>query len=117
VKSKAKGQVNTEVNELVLTGKFADFLGKTADELEYHRIQWAQVVEFAQTYREFLHLDGSQALFVSTDDGEPIKEDLSNGFVARMHINDTNQLIVHRQRISDESRFYEHQCRVVSPQH
>lgn len=117
IRSKVTPAVKTILCELVEDGKFMDFLGKTAGELESRRIQFAQVVEFADDSLDFLRHDGYATLFVCTIDGEPVAEDLLNVFVASVYISAEGQLYIYRRKVSSNHTWYPgDRSRIVCPQ-
>ncbi len=106
VKSKPASKTKTRVDKLVVNGKFADFLGKTASELEARRLQWEQGIKFCVDHKGKLRKGGYATFFVCTTDGEAVLEDLSNVFVAVVYFDGRGQLSVYRDSVSFDYTWY-----------
>lgn len=72
------------VNELVHNGKFTEFLGNTAVELEKRRLLGSQFLKICRDNPDKLCDEGYSNFFVLTKGDEVVAEDLSNVFVANV---------------------------------
>ncbi len=78
-------------NEIVQNGKFSDFFGNTATELEKRRLLGSQFLKICRTPDKLR--DGNRAnFFVLTRGDEKVAEDLSNVFVARVCVYGNGEL-------------------------
>lgn len=105
------------VDELTRSGEFSDFLGNTATELEKRRLHRGHLIKFCEAHPKKLCENGYATFAVVTKGDEPVKEDLSNVFVAGVSFGDGGRLGVGVFGFSD-GRVWgaEGWHRVVSPQ-
>ena len=115
--AKPTSAIKVVFDELIEDGKFPDFLGNTALELERRRLYRGHVIKSCETHRDRFRKDGYATFAVITKDDEPVKDDLSNVFVARVHFGGRGRLGVGVGQFSyDYVWGAEYQHRVVSPQ-
>ncbi|MFH1200941.1 MAG: hypothetical protein V1484_01245 [bacterium] len=75
------------IDEPTSNGRFQDFLGNTAEELERWRMFGSQFAEFCLSYPDKLRKNSHGAtFFLLTRKDEPVAVDLSNVFVARVGV-------------------------------
>ncbi len=79
-------------NELILDGKFVDFLGNTAEALEKFRMLGSQFLAICRDKTDNLRGGGYANFFVLTKNDEPVAKDLSNVFVALVFVYDDGKL-------------------------
>lgn len=116
-KSKATGKTSAAVEKLIENGKFPEFFGNTAAELEKRRWQWGQVVKFCDVHPKRLRGGGYATFFLITVDGEPVAEDLSNVFVVCVRVDGRGQLYAYLDSFSyDDVWFAECKHHVILPQ-
>jgi hypothetical protein len=73
-------------DELVANGKFTDFLGSKAEELERKRLRGCQFLMLCFKHNDRLRGGGWANFVVLTRSDEPVAPDLSNVFVARVRV-------------------------------
>ncbi len=78
--------------ELVQNGKFSDFLGNTAAEIEKRRLLGSQFLAICRDNPKKLRGEGRANFFVLTKGDEKVAEDLSNVFVANAGFGGSGQL-------------------------
>ena len=69
-------------DELIRNGKFSDFLGDTATELEKRRILGSQLLKLCRDHSGQLRGGSLGNFFVLTKNDEPVNKDISNVLVA-----------------------------------
>ena len=79
-------------DELVADGQFSDFFGNTAVEIEKRRFLGAQFLEICRVHSDKFRKEGYANFVVLTKGDEPVAEDLSNVFVARVDVDDQGEL-------------------------
>lgn len=92
-------------DELVHDGKFYEFLGNTAEELERRRVLGSQLVKFCREHSDdkddTLRKGGIANFFVLTKGkSQPVKKDLSNVLVASVFIYGVDNLTVSLYRFN-----------------
>ncbi|MCX6752540.1 MAG: hypothetical protein NTZ87_03545 [Candidatus Nomurabacteria bacterium] len=116
-KCKPAPAIKVVVDELVENGKFPDFLGNTALQLEQRRLHRGHLANLSNTHSKKLCKDRYSVFAVVTKDDEPVKDDLSNVFVALVSFGDFGQLWVYVDEFSDDFVWRaQYQPRVVTPQ-
>ena len=85
-------EVEIAGDELIQNGKFSDFLGKTATELEQIRLLGSQFLALCRDNPERLRGEGYANFFVLTRGDEKVAEDLSNVFVAGVRVRGRDEL-------------------------
>ena len=85
-------ETDIAVDELIEDGKFPDFFGDTAEKLEWRRILGAQFMKFCQDRPDKLRQNDYATFAVLTKKDEPVAEDLSNVFVAHVHVLERGRL-------------------------
>lgn len=114
---KSAPAINVVVDELVLNGKFSDFLGNIATELEKRRLHRGHLVNFCEKHPKKLREGGYATFAVVTKNDEPVKDDLSNVFIASVFFDDAGRLRVRVYPFSEDYVWCaEDGRRVVSPQ-
>jgi hypothetical protein len=104
-------------HELVLHGRFTEFLGGTAKELEKLRLLGSQFLNLCQNNSHKLQRNGFTNFFILTRGDERVAEDLSNVFVASVRVHDNGELNAHPYRVThDHTWDSEFSLRVFSPQ-
>jgi len=88
-------ETNIAIDELVEDGKFPDFLGNTAEELEKRRLLGAQWLKFCKDKSDKLCKDGCVTFAVLTKDDKPVAQDLSNTFVACVKVEGEHGWMAH----------------------
>jgi hypothetical protein len=99
-------EMKIAVDELILDGKFSDFIGNTTEELEKRRLLGAQLVKFFEDYPDKLHKKCHAMLSVLTENDKPVVPDLANVFVAEVYMLEDNKLSVNMYRFNDDRIFY-----------
>ncbi|OGI86138.1 hypothetical protein A3A01_02410 [Candidatus Nomurabacteria bacterium RIFCSPLOWO2_01_FULL_39_17] len=79
-------------DELTQSGKFSDFLGNIATDLEKRRVLGSQFLKLCRDNSDKLRGDGRANFFVLTKGDEAVMEDLSNVFVADVCVHDRGEL-------------------------
>ncbi len=104
-------------DELILNGKFSDFLGNTATELEKRRLLGSQFLKICRENPDKLRDGGYANFFVLTKGDEAVAEDLSNVFVADVNVSDRGELDADLDRFRHDFIWYgDNGHRVFSPQ-
>jgi hypothetical protein len=103
--------------ELVLDGKFFDFLGSTAIELEKRRLLGSRFLAICRDTPDKLR-DGCYVnFFIITKGDEVVAEDLSNVFVAYVHVHDDGKLYAYVNHVSYVNVWLgDYRLRVFTPQ-
>jgi len=87
-------------DELVENGKFSDFLGNTAEELEKRRLFGSQFLKLCRDHPDKIRGRVYANFFVFTKGDEVVAEDLSNVFVAQVFVNEGGKPRVGLRHIS-----------------
>lgn len=94
-----------DVDDLIHDGRFTDFLGSTATELEKHRLTGSQFLKLCSEHGGRLRGGGCANFFVLTKGDEPVREDLSNVSVADVFVNDDGELFATLRHVSYGSKW------------
>lgn len=104
-------------DELVCDGRFTQFLGNTAEELEKLRLLGSQFLDLFDNYPGRLRGDGYANFVVLTRDDKPVAEDLNNVFVADVGVGGDGELGAYLGHVSDDDVWYsDGRHRIFSPQ-
>ncbi|MEK7539085.1 MAG: hypothetical protein AAB595_00365 [Patescibacteria group bacterium] len=82
--TKATWSTCVKVSEIIKNGKFLDFFESSVFELSQTCLHWGHVVYFCKFHRAKLQTGGLPTLFLIVENGEPVKQDLSNVFVVEV---------------------------------
>ncbi len=102
--------------EIILDGKFSDFLGNTAEELERKRITGSQLLAICEKHADRLCGNGRANFFVLTRTDEPVAPDLGNVFVASVRVFDGGLYAYLDEFSYDRVWFSDYVHRVFFPQ-
>jgi hypothetical protein len=115
--SGATRETKVTVDELVRDGKFSDFLGVTATELEKCRMLGSQFLAICRDYPNKLRGEGYANFFVLTKGDRTVAEDLSNVFVADVYVFGRGNLVAYLRGFrNDDVWLGGSRRRVFSPQ-
>lgn len=115
--SGATPAIKIAVDELIHEGKFVNFLGATALELEKRRLLGSQFLAICRDHPEKLQGNGYHNFFVLTRNDKLVAEDISNVFVAYVYVRGDGELYARLAHVSFVTIWrgdYGH--RVFSPQ-
>lgn len=90
--SGATQETKIVVEDLMRDGRFSDFFGTTASELEKRRMLGSQFLAICRDHSSKLSGEGFANFFVLTKNNRMVAEDLSNVFVAYVIVCDKGKL-------------------------
>jgi hypothetical protein len=105
-----------DVHEQVKNGNYAQIFGDLADDLNKLRLQQSQIDLFCLDHRDKLRDDGYGTRFLFTRNDEPVNEDKSNVFVARVFVLDGRLSVCVYWFSDDDVWGARYRYRIVTPQ-